>query len=136
MAAFGYEGDWPVEVRERFGRRADLMFDSDSTTLLRSFDAARTGGTVVFYGFAGGDPAPVDPRLLMDRSLTLTGGDLWNVLTGPGERRRRAGDLFELVRAGTVTPCVATRLSMSAGAEGHRLLEIRATIGKVLLTLG
>ncbi|MGC5772468.1 hypothetical protein [Paenibacillus pabuli] len=28
-----------------------------------------------------GDPAPVDPMMLMDTSKTLTGCDLWNFLT-------------------------------------------------------
>ena len=51
------------------------------TTLDDSLRAARTGGTVVFYGFAGGDPPAADPRRLMDGSLALVGGDLWNVLT-------------------------------------------------------
>ena len=36
---------------------------------------------------AGGNPAPVDPRMLMDTSKTLTGGDLWNVLTTFAERK-------------------------------------------------
>jgi NADPH2:quinone reductase len=134
-ATFDYDGDWPARIRERFGRGADVVFDSVGSTLPRSLDAARTGGAVVFYGFAGGDPAPVDPRQLMDRSLTLTGGDLWNVLTSPEERRGRANRLFDAVRAGTLNPEIAARVPMAKGAEAHRLLEGRSTIGKVLLVM-
>jgi NADPH2:quinone reductase len=133
--AFGYDVDWPAEIRAHFGRGADVAFESVGSTLPASLDAVRIGGSVVFYGFAGGDPTPIDPRLLMDRSLTLTGGDLWNVLTGPEERRRRAAALFELVLAGKVTPTIAARVPMSDGREAHRLLEGRTTIGKVLLTV-
>jgi NADPH2:quinone reductase len=69
----------------------------------------------------------------MDRSLTLTGGDLWNVLTGPEERLKRADALFAMVRQGTLKPRIAARVSMRDGSEAHRLLEGRGTIGKVLL---
>lgn len=131
-AAFGYEGTWPAEIGQRFGRGADVVYDPVGSTLPQSMAAVRIGGTVVFYGFAGGDPQPVDPRLLMDRSLTLTGGDLWNVLTGPEERRKRADALFAMVRQGTLKPRIAARVPMR-DAEAHRLLEGRGTVGKVLL---
>lgn len=45
-------------------------------------------------------PAPVDPQVLMDRSLTLSGGVLWHYLTSRDERNRRAGRLFEWIRSG------------------------------------
>jgi NADPH:quinone reductase len=127
---------WAAEVQKLTGGRgADVVFDSVGSTLGDSFAAARTGGAVVFYGFAGGDPAPVDPRLLMDRSLTLTGGDLWNVLTCAEERRARAAKLFGLVRDGQLAATIAARIPMAKGADAHRLLESRSVIGKVLLTL-
>lgn len=131
----GYDGDWAEEVHALSGGGADVVYDSVGTTLPGSLAAARTGGAVVFYGFAGGDPAPVDPRVLMDRSLTLTGGDLWNVLTTAEERRRRAARLFELVRDGALNVRIAARVPMRDGADAHRLLEGRGTIGKVVLTL-
>lgn len=132
--ALGYDGDWADAVRGLAEGGADVVFDSVGTTLEGSMAAARTGGAVVFYGFAGGDPAPVDPRVLMDRSLTLTGGDLWNVLTTADERRRRAAELFALVAAGALTVRVAAEVPMPDGAEAHRLLEGRGTIGKIVLT--
>lgn len=58
------------------GRGVDVVYDSVGRTLGQSLAAARTGGQVVFNGMVAGDPDPVDPRLLMDRSLSLTGGDL------------------------------------------------------------
>ena len=41
---------------------------------MESFAVTRIGGTVVFYGMAGGDPASVDPRMLMDTSKTSKRG--------------------------------------------------------------
>jgi NADPH2:quinone reductase len=71
----------------------------------------------------------------MDRSLTLTGGDLWNVLTGAEVRRERAAALFEQIRNGLLKPCIAARFPLREGAKAHAYLESRAAIGKVLLTL-
>lgn len=114
-------------------RDFDVVYDAVGSTLGGSLAAARTGGRVVFYGMAGGDPKPVDPRVLMDRSLTLTGGDLWNVLRSNADRVTRAEALFGWVREGRLRVRVAERFPLSRGAEAHRLLESRAAIGKILL---
>ncbi len=143
-AAELYAGDWPARARAFAGERTagrssglttgvDVAYDSVGSTLGGSFAAVRTGGTVVFYGMAGGDPAPVDPRMLMDTSKTLTGGDLWNVLTSAEERRRRASLLWAWLEAGEVRPPAIRRFPLAAGADAHRLLESRESIGKILL---
>lgn len=136
LHALDYNGNWAESVREWSGGGADVVYESVGSTLMESLAATRTRGTVVFYGFAGGDPVPVDPRALMDRSLTLTGGDLWNVLTGPQERRSRASDLFAMWRAGQLKPTIAAQIPLRDGASGHRLLGGRTVIGKILLTAG
>lgn len=133
-AAFGHD-DWERGLRAIAPAGADVVYDSVGTTLGRSLAAARTGGTVVFYGMADGDPDPVDPRLLMDRSLTLVGGDLWNVLTSADVRRARARELFDLVGTGELDVRIGARVTMAEGAEAHRLLEGRSVLGKILLTL-
>ena len=117
------------------GKGVDVVYDSVGRTLGESLAAARVGGHVVFYGMAAGDPDPVDPRLLMDRSLSLTGGDLWNVLVNAEVRRQRAAALFEEILDGRLRPRIAGRFAISEGAAAHRYLESRAAIGKVLLTL-
>lgn len=126
--------DWSARVVElTVGRGADVVYDSVGRTLPDSLRCTRVGGTVVFYGMAGGDPAPIDPRLLMDRSLSLVGGDLWNVLADAQVRRTRAADVFSLVARGALTVRVARTFSLEQGADAHRLLESRAVIGKVVL---
>jgi NADPH2:quinone reductase len=129
-----YGDGWVSRVRAATGGRgADVAFDSVGTTLLESFDAVRTGGHVVFFGMAGGAPPAVDPRMLMDTSKSLTGGDLWNVLTSRQERIRRANELFSWVREGTLRVRIAKTFSLSEGAAAHAFLEGRGVIGKVLL---
>lgn len=133
--AVGYDEWVQAGLALSGGHGVDVVYDSVGRTLADSLRVARIGGTVVFYGMAAGDPAPVDPRLLMDRSLTLTGGDLWNVLTSAEVRRQRAASLFEQVRQGKLKPRIAARFPLREGAQAHRFLESRQAIGKVLLTL-
>ena len=88
-----YDEDWPAAAREfSGGQGVAVAYDSVGSTLLRSFDAVRTGGHVVFYGMAGGDPPAIDPRMLMDTSKSLSGGDL---LTSAEARRTRSAELFD-----------------------------------------
>ena len=124
--AISYE-DWQGE------RDFDVVYDAVGSTLDASLAATRTGGHVVFYGMAGGDPKPVDPRVLMDRSLTLSGGDLWNVLRTRADRVARAEALFAWVRDLRLRVRIAERFPLARGADAHRYLESRAAIGKVLL---
>ncbi|MDB4951045.1 MAG: quinone oxidoreductase [Gemmatimonadetes bacterium] len=129
-----YTADWVTAAHAFSGQRGvDVAYDSVGRTLGDSLRAVRVGGHVVFYGMAGGDPDPVDPRLLMDESKTLSGGDLWNVLTGPEERIRRAAELFEWLRTGRLHVEVSARFPLADGAEAHAFLESRRSIGKVLL---
>jgi NADPH:quinone reductase len=132
-AASRYDEAWVAAAQAFGGGGVDVVYDCVGATLLQSLDAARIGGHVVFYGMAGGDPEPVDPRLLMDTSKSLSGGDLWNVLTGPGERRRRAEELFGWVRDGLLTVHIDSQFALAEGARAHARLESRASSGKILL---
>jgi NADPH2:quinone reductase len=129
-----YGEDWKPAVREATGGRgADVVYDSVGSTLDDSFDAVRIGGRVVFFGMAGGKPPLVDPAMLMDTSKTITGGDLWNVLTSREVRIARADELFSWARGGSLTVRIARAFPLAEGAAAHAFLESRNSIGKVLL---
>ncbi|KSU83477.1 NADPH2:quinone reductase [Fictibacillus enclensis] len=132
---FLYNEDWVNKVKQASSglQGVDVIYDSVGSTLMDSFEAVRTGGTVVFYGMAGGDPSPVDPRMLMDTSKTLTGGDLWNVITSHWERVSRSQELFDLILSGAVKVPEMTYYPLEQGAEAHRFLESRKSTGKILL---
>ncbi|MFT3838431.1 MAG: quinone oxidoreductase [Myxococcaceae bacterium] len=123
-----FTNDWRSQARD-----VDVVYDSVGSTLDDSLKAARRGGHVVFYGMAGGNPAPVDPRRLMDESKTLTGGDLWNVLTSREQRLARASELFGWLSSGALTVRIAERVPLAEGARAHQMLEGRGVVGKVLL---
>jgi hypothetical protein len=111
--------DWVARLSPSRTGGVDVAYDSIGTTLPQSFQAVRTGGHVVFFGMAGGDPEPVDPRMLMDTSKSLTGGDLWNVLTSHEERVERAAELFEAVRSGRLDVRIAARFPLAEGGRAR-----------------
>ncbi len=129
-----YDEDWVRAAREfSYGEGVDVVYESVGSTLTESFAAARNGGHVVFFGMAGGDPPPIDPRMLMDTSKRITGGDLWNVLRTGEDRRFRAAELFGWVRQGILRVTIAARYPLAEGAAAHAFLESRKSSGKVLL---
>ncbi|MED1204089.1 quinone oxidoreductase family protein [Heyndrickxia acidicola] len=131
---FLYSENWKERVKQLTeGKGADVAYESVGVTLMDSFKAVRIGGTVVFYGMAGGDPVPVDPRMLMDTSKTLTGGDLWNVLTSHQERVSRSQELFQWIMDGSLKISEPAVFSLKDGQKAHNLLESRKSTGKVLL---
>ncbi|KZZ82621.1 quinone oxidoreductase family protein [Bacillus sp. SJS] len=131
---FLYHENWTEKTMAYTnGIGADAVYESVGSTLNESFAAIRIGGTVIFYGMAGGDPLPVDPRMLMDQSKTLTGGDLWNVLTSKEERVNRSSELFNWILDGHIRIQPPLSFPMEKGADAHRLLESRKSTGKILL---
>lgn len=133
---FLYKDNWKMQVLEETGGKGvDVAYESVGSTLLDSFEVTRIGGTVVFYGMAGGDPALVDPRMLMDTSKTLTGGDLWNVLTSLEERVVRSNELFRWIEEGKISISEPKKFALSEGQEAHRYLESRKSTGKILFIL-
>ncbi|AFD05766.1 quinone oxidoreductase family protein [Solitalea canadensis] len=129
---FLYSENW-VEKVINYTKGVHITYDSVGSTLTNSFTATRDTGHVVFYGMSGGDPAPVDPRMLMDTSKTLTGGDLWSYLTSGEERIKRSNQLFEWIIAGQIKLDEPTKFRLSEGADAHRYLESRKSTGKILL---
>ncbi|MBC1503331.1 quinone oxidoreductase family protein [Listeria booriae] len=124
-----YSDNWA----EKLAGKIDVAYDSVGSTLMDSFQAVRDKGAVVFYGMSGGDPVSVDPRMLMDTSKTLIGGDLWSFLTSKEERIKRSKALFDMIIAGKITVNQPRKFPLSKGKEAHDLLESRKSTGKVLL---
>ena len=55
------------------------------------------------------------------------------MLTTAEERRARAAELFGWIRSGVVTPRVSRTYALRDGAQAHRELESRQSIGKIVL---
>ncbi len=130
---FLYSEDWVAQVKKYTGKGADLVYESVGTTLLQSLEAVKETGTVVFYGFAGGNPPHIDPLMLMDGSKSLIGGDLWSYLTSREERIQRSNRLFEWISTGKIKLAPPTLFSLADGRAAHEFLESRKSTGKIVL---
>lgn len=125
---------WKAKVMEITGNKGvDVVYDSVGVTLMDSFDVTKDCGQVVFYGMSGGNPPMIDPRMLMDTSKTLTGGDLWSYLTSETERRNRADVIFNLVINGHVKIKTPIEFKLSEGRKAHEFLENGKSSSKILL---
>jgi NADPH2:quinone reductase len=130
---FLYDNDWKSDVLKINPNGVDVVYDSIGSTLMDSFEVTKECGQIVFFGMAGGDPAPVDPRMLMDGSKTLTGGDLWSYLNSKEERIKRANQLFQWIIEGKITLSTPTSFKLSEGKLAHDYLESRKSTGKIIL---
>lgn len=131
---FAYSNDWPARVGNQTNDGFDVIYDSVGTTFLQSLACLRIRGTLVVFGTAGGNPPMIDPQLLMERSLRVTGGDLWNYLDRRDARIERAGRLFQAILSGTLKVPRVETFPLEHGAAAHRRMEDRSFFGKIVMT--
>lgn len=116
------------------GKGVDYIIDGvGKTTFAKNYDALRSRGWATVFGMASGPADPVVPNSLMAKALTISGGSLFNFLTSREEVLRRANDVFAGVREGWLKQRLFRTLPLEQAAEAHRLLESRATTGKLIL---
>lgn len=127
---FLYSEDWAMLCKQE---KISVVYESVGSTLQQSAEAVKETGTIVFFGFAGGNPPLIDPRMLMDGSKTLTGGDLWSYLVSRQERIKRSTELFNWIASGKIKIPAPTIFALKDGRAAHELLESRKSTGKIVL---
>jgi NADPH:quinone reductase len=127
---FLYNEDWATLAK---AENISVVYESVGSTILQSFEVVKETGAVVFYGFAGGNPPHIDPRMLMDGSKRLIGGDLWSYLISKEERINRSKLLFDWVASGKIKIPTPTAFALQHGRKAHELLESRKSTGKIVL---
>jgi NADPH:quinone reductase len=128
------DNNWVQKVLEiTHNKGVDVVFDSVGSTLMDSFAVTKECGTVVFYGMSGGDPAHVNPRMLMDTSKTLTGGDLWSYINSHKQRIKRSKQLFDWILKGDIVIKKPVKFKLSEGQKAHEYLEGGDSSSKILL---
>jgi NADPH:quinone reductase-like Zn-dependent oxidoreductase len=137
-------------------------FDKDqSKALAEAFKAAcGPNGADIVYDIVGGDYSEPALRAIawegrflvvgfpagiakMPLNLTLLKscdicGVFWGafVARSPAENAVHVAELFELLKAGKINPRVSATFPLARGGEAIALLESRAAIGKVVVTMG
>jgi NADPH:quinone reductase len=117
------------------GAGATVVYDSvGRATFRESLSCLRPRGYLVLYGQSSGKVEPFDPGdLAAAGSLFLTRPSLAHYTRDRAELEWRAGDVFERAADGRLDVRIHDVLPLAEAAEAHRLLEGRATTGKVLL---
>jgi NADPH2:quinone reductase len=113
---------------------ADIIIDGvGKTTFPGDLEAAALLGHIIIYGAASGPADPISPNVLTKRSLTVSGGSLFNFILTPEELQRRAKDVLEGIQKGWLKLSIDHVFPLQQAGEAHKKLEERKTTGKVLI---
>jgi len=102
-------------------------------TFTKDLDAVAIRGHIVLFGSASGTADAVMPNSLQTRSITISGGSLFNFLNDREELLLRAKAVIKGISEGWLKLTLGHVLPLRDAAKAHELLESRATTGKVLL---
>ena len=130
------EQDFAEAIREELGEeRLAVAYDSvGETTWRKSLGLLRPRGMLVLFGQSSGPVPPIDPLLLAQNgSLFITRPTLGDYAATPDELKWRAGEVLDSVASGKLNLTIDRELPLAEAAEAHRLLEGRATTGKLIL---
>ncbi|MFD1514341.1 zinc-binding dehydrogenase [Halomarina rubra] len=108
------------------GRGVDLVVDHvGQATWQRSIDSLAMGGRMVICGATSGPNPDVDIRSVYQHHRQIRGAPMGN--------RQEFRDVLGLVASGDLEPQIDRTLSLDETAEGHRIVEERAVVGKVVI---
>jgi len=131
--------DFVAVVRELTGGRGvdvvlDILGGEDTP---RNLESLAPGGRLLQIAFLKGPKAEVDLRPILQRRLTLTGSTLRprSVEEKGAIAWALHGSVWPMLERGTVRPLVHRTFPLAQAAEAHRLMESRAHIGKIVLTV-
>ncbi len=117
------------------GKGVDVVYDAiGKATIDDSIKATRVRGLCVLYGNTTGMVDLVAPMdLAAAGSIFFTRPRLGHHIRTREEIAKRVDDLFSGLKEGWLKVSVSKVFPLEQATEAHRLLESRATIGKVLL---
>jgi NADPH:quinone reductase len=119
------------------GRGADLVLESVGGPVLEEAVASLAPlGRLVVFGVASGERKPLDPFAL-HRTSSLLGVLNMSVVfaSRPDLVASSWRFLVGLYEEGVIGPVISRRFRLEDASEAHRLLESRATVGKLVLEL-
>lgn len=129
--------DFVAEIHKLTNKHgADLIIDGvGKTTFKGNLEAAALRGNIVIYGAASGPADPIVPNELMKRSLTISGGMLFNYILNREELMHRAEAVLEGMKKGWLKMRIDATFPLEKAGDAQRKLEDRNSAGKILLTV-
>ena len=132
------EQDFVKEVMQATGDKgADLILDMVGGDYInRNLSCLAMDGRLVQIAFLQGAKAEINLAQVMMKRQTITGSTLRpRSVAQKGEIARALKEhVLPLFEAGKVKPVIYKTLPLAQAAEGHRLMESSAHIGKIVLT--
>jgi NADPH:quinone reductase len=136
--------DYPDDPQE-FGAQVRELTDGKGVAAVydgvgkSTFDASLASlavrGTLALFGASSGPVPPLDPqRLNAAGSVYLTRPSRMHFVRTRDEFAWRAGELLDLIAAGTIDITVSKHYRLQDAADAHRDLQARKTVGSVVLT--
>ncbi len=125
-----------VEASKRMTNGKGPIFIIDGVgkdTFTKNLQAVAQRGHIVIFGAASGIADAVVPNSLMTKSVTISGGSLFNYLLDRDELMRRANEVIAGIQAGWLKMRIDHVLPLTDAAKAHELLENRKTVGKIVL---
>ncbi len=134
---FLHSENWKQEIllNTKDYNGVDAVYDAIGSTLKDSFEMLKQGGTIIFYGMAGGKPELIDPLMLFNESKRLVGGDLWYYLSSREERLKRSERLFKMLISGELKVSKPMVFKLSDGEKAHEMLESSKSSGKIIYVI-
>lgn len=117
------------------GKGVDVVYDGvGKDTFMASLDCLRPRGTMATFGNASGAPEPISPMLLAQKgSLMLTRPTLAHFISTREDLLKCTGDVFKVVKNGSVKIRIGQTYALKDAAKAHRDLQGRKTTGSTIL---
>ncbi|WNI15012.1 quinone oxidoreductase family protein [Actinacidiphila sp. ITFR-21] len=130
----GYDGFDEAVLELTGGRGARVVYDSvGAPTYRASLRSLGRRGLLALCGASGGAVASVDVETLRGGSLFVTRPAMKDYLYDAATLRTAGSAVFRHLADGVLRPHVHAELPLRDAEQAHRLLESRATTGKLLL---
>jgi alcohol dehydrogenase len=120
--------EWHRTVRSLTnGEGVDVVVDyTGADTWVKSLKAVKKGGRILTCGATTGYDPKTDIRYIWTREIEIVGSNGW--------ANEDLVMVLEMVRRGKMEAVIDSVLPLEQTAEGHRILEERRVLGKVLVT--
>lgn len=131
------EQDFVTETKKLTGGEgAHYIIDGvGKTTFTKDLEAVCAHGHICLFGSSSGPADSLAPNSLQAKSLTISGGSLFNQVNTRDALLKRANAVLTGMREGWLTLKIDHVFPLSKAADAQRMLEGRATMGKVILTM-
>ena len=120
------------------GRGVDVVFDGVGMAMWdTSLKSVARRGLIASFGNTGGAVEGVAlGALAAHGSLFVTRPTMFDYYVTPEERAAGMARVWDMLRAGAISPDIGQRFPLDRAADAHRALEAGATRGATVLTLG